>query len=495
MSEEDRKKADLRSRLFEINKEAAKYYYSALRHSNDSRAYEYLKNRQLSDETINSFGLGYAITGRNNLYTYLKSKGYKDEELKEAGLFYYDEKKGFGDKFWNRVMFPIMDVNRKVIGFGGRVMGDGEPKYLNSPETKIFDKGRNLFGLYIAKSSRKDYLILCEGYMDVISLHQAGFNNAVASLGTALTQGQAYLIKKYVNQVYLSYDSDGAGVKAILRAIPILRDAGISSKVIDMKPYKDPDEFIKNLGAEEYEKRIEQAMNGFLFSIKMLQDNYDMTDPAGKTRFAEEVARRLLTFQEEIERNNYIDAVADQFNISLEALKNLVATMAMKGIKPDYEKPKPLVVQGSRKKKDGMQESQKLLLTWIIEEDGLYNQIKSYISPEDFTDDLYKRAAGLLFAQFEENKVNPGMIINQFQDEEEQREIAGLFNARLEMVETKDDKLKAIKETIYKVKKNSFEKREASVEATDVTELMKLIEEKKNLSLYKNLNITLGRGV
>ena len=222
-SEEEKRKADLRSRLLEINKEAATFYYYQLRNSSDKRAYEYLKGRQLSDETINGFALGYAGVSRNNLYTYLKGKGFKDEELNQAGLFRFDERQGFSDKFWNRVMFPIMDVNRRVIGFGGRVMGEGEPKYLNSPETPVFDKGRNLFGLYIAKTSRRKYLILCEGYMDVISLHQAGFTNAVASLGTAFTSGQAYLIKKYTDEVYLSYDSDDAGVKAVLRALPILK--------------------------------------------------------------------------------------------------------------------------------------------------------------------------------------------------------------------------------------------------------------------------------
>lgn len=489
-SEEEKRASDLRTRLYEINKEAAKFYYYQLKHAKDDRAYKYLKNRELTDETINQFGLGYAVTGRNTLYSYLKGKGFKDSELKEAGLFHYDEGRGFGDKFWNRVIFPIIDVNKKVIGFGGRVMGDGEPKYLNSPETKIFDKGRNLFGLYIAKSSRKDYLILCEGYMDVISLHQAGFNMAVASLGTAFTQGQAYLIKKYVSKVYLSYDSDDAGVKAVLRALPILRSVGISAKVIDMKPYKDPDEFIKNLGALEYEKRIENATNGFIFSIKMLMRDYDMKDPAGKTKFAEEVAKRLLTFEEEIERNNYIDAVAEEFGLSVEALKKLVVTMAMKGVKADYEKPKPIQL-GTKRKKDGLLESQKLLLTWIIEEEGLYPQLKPYISPKDFTDELYREAATILFSMFDVGKVNPAIIINQFENEDDQREIAGLFNARLEMVESRDDKIKAIQETLYKVKKNSLEQPSDSVSTDSVQDLMQMIEEKKNLEKYKNLPIHL----
>ncbi|MBO4800124.1 MAG: DNA primase [Lachnospiraceae bacterium] len=489
-SEEEKKKADLKSRLLEINKEAATFYYYQLRNSSDKRAYEYLKGRQLSDETINGFALGYAGVSRNNLYTYLKQKGFKDEELNQAGLFRFDEKQGFSDKFWNRVMFPIMDVNRRVIGFGGRVMGDGEPKYLNSPETPVFDKGRNLFGLYIAKTSKRKYLILCEGYMDVISLHQAGFTNAVASLGTAFTSGQAYLIKKYTDEVYLSYDSDDAGVKAVLRALPILKSVGIGGRVIDMKPYKDPDEFIKNLGPDEYEKRIENAKNGFLFSIEVLERDYDLKDPDGKTRFFKEAARKLLTFEDEIERGNYIDAVASKYNLTSESLRKEVAELALKGVKPEEEK-KELKSGINRQKKDGMAEAQKLLITWFIEEEGLYMQLKDHISPEDFTTDLYRQVAAMVFDQLRsEGKVNQVLITNRFEEEEDQREIAGLFNARLKAVDTTEAKIKAIRDVFYKVKKNSFDTREGS--STSPAELMQLIEEKKKLDMYKNIPIQLG---
>ena len=205
-------------------------------------------------------------------------------------------------KFWNRAMFPIMDVHNKVIGFGGRVMGDGEPKYLNSPETRIFDKSRNLYGLNLARTTKKPQLLLCEGYMDVIALHQAGFDNAVASLGTSLTVGHANLLKRYTKDVYLTYDSDGAGVKAALRAIPILKEAGITTKIINMRPYKDPDEFIKALGADEYQKRIDAAENSFLFEIRILEQQYDMNDPEGKTAFYQEAAKKLCGFEEKLER-------------------------------------------------------------------------------------------------------------------------------------------------------------------------------------------------
>lgn len=292
-----RQEADKRARLLEINKEAARYFYSLLRSERGAHALSYFKKRNLTEETMQRFGLGYSDQYSDDLYRYLRKKGYEDEILKESGLVTLDERRGGYDKFWNRAMFPIMDVHNKVIGFGGRVMGDGEPKYLNSPETRIFDKSRNLYGLNIARSTKKDQLLLCEGYMDVIALHQAGFDNAVASLGTALTSGHANLLKRYTKNVYLTYDSDGAGVKAALRAIPILKEVGINTKVINMQPYKDPDEFISALGAEEYQKRIDQAENSFLFEIRMLERNYEMNDPAGKSAFFKEAAQRLCSFR------------------------------------------------------------------------------------------------------------------------------------------------------------------------------------------------------
>ena len=280
-SKEAKAKADRKAALLEINKLAANYFYYQLKQPQGKIGYDYLVKRKLTDETIRRFGLGFSNKISDDLYRYLKSKGYEDELLKDTGLVTIEER-GARDKFWNRVMFPIMDVNSRVIGFGGRVLGDGEPKYLNSPETMLFDKSRNLYGLNYARTSRKKYMMLCEGYMDVISMHQAGYTNAVASLGTALTEQHAALLKRYTDQVILTYDSDGAGVKAALRAIPILKRAGISTKVLNMRPYKDPDEFMKNLGAEEFEKRIETARNSFLYEIDVLKAGFDMEDPGAE---------------------------------------------------------------------------------------------------------------------------------------------------------------------------------------------------------------------
>lgn len=491
-SGEAKKRADTKAILLEINKAAAQYFYVQLLRPQGGHALTYLKDRKLSDDTIKAFGLGYSNKYSDDLYKYLKSKGYKDDMISQAGLISIDEKYGVHDKFWNRVMFPIMDVNSRVIGFGGRVMGDAKPKYLNSPETIIFDKSRNLYGLNRARKSRKPYFLLCEGYMDVISLHQAGFTNAVASLGTALTPGHAALIKRYVNEVYLTYDSDEAGTKAALRAGPILREVGITAKIIRMEPYKDPDEFIKNLGAEAFEERIQKARNGFMFSLEILERDYDMTSPEGRTDFMKEAARKLTEFDEEIERNNYIDAVAGTYHVGSEDLKKLVGRMAVQtGLAKPVERPKSTRSQ-NLDKEDGTRKSQKILLTWMASDENVFAQIQKYIHPEDFPEGIYRTVAELLYAQHEQGKLNPAQIMNHFTDEEEHREVAALFNTRIREIKTAHEQEKALKETIIRVKKNSIEEHSAKLDPTDIQGLQKLMEAKRALQDLEKLHISIN---
>ena len=492
LSGEAKRESDKRSRLLEINKEAGKYYYTLLRSERGAQALSYFRKRELSDATMQKFGLGYSDKYSDDLYRYLKSKGYEDEILKDSGLVGFDEKRGGHDKFWNRAMFPIMDIHNKVIGFGGRVMGDGEPKYLNSPETKIFDKSRNLYALNFARQSKRPYMLLCEGYMDVIALHQAGFDNAVASLGTSFTSGHASLLKRYTKEVYLTFDSDGAGIKAALRAIPILKEVGLSAKVINMKPYKDPDEFIKALGAEAYQERIDQAENSFMFEIRILQQDYDMKDPEGKTAFQHETAKKLAQFPEEMERNNYIEAVAEHYRMGYENLRKLVNQYgAQGGLAREPGKLKS-ATREVKKKEDGMKQSQKLLLTWLIEDTGLFDIVKQYITPEDFTEEIYKKAAEILYAQFAEGALNPGKIVSMFQNEEEQREIAALFNARIHEIDGKQEREKALKETILRVKENSYNYRAAHIAVTDIAGTQKLIDDKRQLEALRKLHISIN---
>ena len=497
MSEEDRKERGIRDRLLEINKIAATYYYRQLRSENGKAGLDYLKKRELSDSTINSFGLGYATQSTGNLYKLLKDKGYDDDILKESGLFTYE--RGIHEKFWNRVIFPIMDINNKVIGFGGRVMGDAKPKYLNSPETRLFDKSRNLYGLNIARTSRKPNMIICEGYMDVISMHQAGFNQAVASLGTALTPGHARLLKRYTDNVLITYDSDEAGVKAALRAIPILKEAGLSTKVINMRPYKDPDEFIKAMGAEAFQERIDNAENSFMFEIRILEQQYDMKDPESKSAFYHEVAKKLCSFTEKIERDIYIQAVAEKYMLPTQDLQRLVGKygMQMEGIRKQPTQLKTGINEKNAsargiKKEDGMKQSQKLLLTWLIENTGLYHKIKKYIAPKDFTEEIYHKVAEVLFQQFEESgEANPAKIVSMFPDEEAQKEIAALFNARIHEVESKEDREKALKETIIRIKQNSIKYRSEHLAPTDMAGLMQLVTDKRDLEELEKLHISI----
>ena len=490
-SKEAKEKADLKTAILEVNKLAAKYYYAQLKTEQGKLAHNYLTGRKLSEETITAFGLGYSTKYRDDLYRYLKTKGYRDEVIAKAGLISIDEKQGVYDKFWNRVMFPIMDANNRVIGFGGRVMGDAKPKYLNSPETIVFDKSRNLYGLNRARTSRKPYFLICEGYMDVIALHQAGFTNAVASLGTALTSGHASLIKRYVNEVYLTYDSDEAGTKAALRGIPILKEAGITAKVLRMDPYKDPDEFIKNLGAEAFEERIRQARNGFMFSLEILEKDYDMNSPEGKTEFYNEVAKRLCNFEEEIERNNYIEAVAKTYHLGYETLRKLVAKMAVKtGLATPASRPKQ-ALNREKNKEDGNLISQKVLITWLLEDEKIFCQIKKYITPKDFTEKLYTTVAELLYQQYENGALNPAQIMNHFTDEEEHREVASLFHTKIKELTTKSEQEKALKETIIRVKNHSIEHATQMLEPTDIQGLQKLMEAKRELQSLQKLHISI----
>lgn len=487
-SKEAKAAADLKSVLLEVNKKAANFYYYQLRQEGGRVGYEYLKRRELSDETMKKFGLGYSSRYSDVLYRYMKGQGYSDEILRESGLFQVDEKRGMYDKFWNRVMFPIMDVNNRVIGFGGRVMGDAKPKYLNSPETKIFDKSRNLYGLNIARTSRKRNLIICEGYMDVIAMHQAGFTNAVASLGTALTSGHASLMRRYTEEVLLTYDSDEAGIKAVLRGIPILKEAGLKARVVDLSPYKDPDEFIKAEGADAFEQRLSEAMNSFLYQIRILERSYDMTDPQGKTDFFREVARRLLEFPEELERKNYMESIARKYQVAYEDLRRMVNQMAMKGTVTEQVQPKSSVVSGKSKKENAGEKAQKLMLTWLTSYPGMFEAISGYITQEDFTTPLYRHVADMLFEQYADGDVNPARLLNEFTDSEEQKEVTSLFHATLHL-ETEEERQQALLDVICRMKQNSIEYRNARLAPTDMKGLMQIIEDKKALEKLKQGNI------
>ncbi|MGN0317578.1 MAG: DNA primase [Lachnospira sp.] len=483
----ERAERNIKQRLLEINKIAATYYYHQLKSPRGQAGLNYLMGRELSNETINRFGLGFAPQSTGELYNLLKSKGYDDEIIRDSGLFTYE--KGIHDKFWNRVIFPIMDINNKVIGFGGRVMGEAKPKYLNSPETKLFDKSRNLYGLNIARTARKNNLIICEGYMDVISMHQAGFSQAVASLGTALTPGHARLMKRYTDNVLITYDSDEAGVKAALRAIPILKEAGLSTKVIDLRPYKDPDEFIKALGVDAFQERIDKAENSFLYEIRMLSRNYDRTDPESETQFEREVASKLVTFSEKLERDNYLKAICSRFMISEAGMSQMVAKLgSQEGIITRQQAAEAFNEsrQVKKKREDGVRQAEKILLTWIIEDQYVFDKVKEYISPEDFVDPLLNDVAQKVFSQYENGNISPAAIINTYETESEHAEVAALFSAELSDKLSTSEREKALNDTVVRVKNNSLDNEMKTT--TDARRIQEIVMQQMKL---KNIHISL----
>ena len=481
MSDAEKKKVGKRMRLLEVNKQAAIYFYYLLRNSeHGKKGLEYFKKRGLTDETMHNYGLGYADIYENDLYKYLKSKGFSDYEIRDAGLCDLNEKTGARDAFWNRVMIPIYDINGKVIAFGGRLLGDGKPKYVNTKATDIFDKSRNLYALNVARKSKRRGMIMCEGYMDVISLHQAGFDNAVATLGTAVTLGHANLVKRYTDEVYLSYDSDEAGVSAALKASGIFRQVGISARVVDMRPYKDPDEFIKGLGAEEYEKRLKEAISGIMFAIEKEKEKYNIKDPEEKSRFLKEAAKILATIDDSLTRQNYIEAVAGEYGVEKGSLKDLVSKIGNAAAeRAIYESA---AEQDSYRSRDEMKKEQegkpeKLLLTWFTREPALFEKLDGVISEADFTDEPYKTVAQWVFREYrEKGKVIPANIVNTFEEIDEQREVAGILSTELYKPGEEGDiseRERALNDIVKKIKIKAIDKAFATADAAVMTELIK----------------------
>lgn len=502
MNAQERSREQYKITLREMNKTAAAYFHYILKHSqHGEKAYEYFhETRGLSDETINKFALGYSDIYRDDLYRYLKSKGYTDDQMKGSGLVEISEKEGGVDKFWNRAMIPILDINGKVIAFGGRVMGDGKPKYINTSDTAVFDKSHTLFAMNIARRSRRKGFICCEGYMDVISMHQAGFDNAVASLGTAFTFGHAGIIKRYADEVYLAYDSDGAGVEATKKVIAILREVGVGARVINMRPYKDPDEFIQNLGSEAFEERIKKAESGMMFLARIYSEEYDQSDPGELTKFQNQIARELAYIEDDLERNNYVDAIARKYVIDKDALAAKVHAYGVAGTaKPEiveretrrlqeqqgYEEfpgDHSAGVPGRPETKDN--KTAKLLLTWLVNRPELFARLDGVVSEADFEPGIYRTVADKLYSQYrEKHKVEPAVVVNTFQDVEEQRLVAGMLQTDLAIDMTEEEVGNAITEVVKKIKLASIKKQLES--ENDMMKVQQLIKDRKKIEKFK----------
>ena len=454
---EELREASLKKRLGELYRFAATYYYKMLRSPAGTHALEYLKNRKLSDETIRNFGLGFSD---GSLYRALKEEGYQDDLLSKSGLFTYTERDGVNDKFWNRVMFPIMDSNSKVIAFGGRVMGDALPKYLNSPETPIFEKNRHLYGMHVARRTREPFFLLCEGYMDTISLHQAGFNNAVASLGTALTPLQAQLLSRYTKVVRITYDSDGAGQKAANRAIPILRSCGIRSYVVNMEPYKDPDEFIKALGAEEYRKRVENAVPGFRFELQYLAKDYDLGEPEQKSEFLKQAAMKMTVFEDPVERGTYMDSFCASYNVEREAFRQLVNRLgktAEMNERTQELKETDRKDMENRKTAETNHKPEEIVISILVEKPALFGALSDILSAEDFEEGIGRDIFAKCENAFRQSgSISPAGIISAYETVEEQNTAAAYLDTGCRLPEETEDRHKAFSDAVFRIKEKAL---------------------------------------
>lgn len=319
-SDYDRGRKEKRDRLLEMNKEAARYFHSQLYSPQGAQALDYLRRRGLSQATLTNFGLGFAPDSWDGLLNALAEKGYDKKTVLEGGLAVSNDKGRIYDRFRNRVIFPIIDVRGSVIGFGGRVMDDSKPKYLNSPEGPVYNKSRNLFALNIAKKSKAGRIILTEGYMDTIALHQAGFDCAVASLGTALTADHAQLLARYTKEAVIAYDGDGAGVAAAQRAIPLLEKAGLKVKVLQMRGAKDPDEFIKAYGKDAFSKLLDESTNHIEYRLEKIKSKFDLKDDAQRIEFLREATGLIASLSSAVEREVYGGRAALAAGISAEAM-------------------------------------------------------------------------------------------------------------------------------------------------------------------------------
>ncbi len=480
MSADIVKKRELKQNLYEIHKIAARFYYEQLMSDNGKIAAEYLDKREVKLGIRRKFGLGYSPVAKGALYENLKSKGFSEDTILKSGLVYKRDNGAYYDKFFNRLMFPIIDVYGNIIGFGGRVLGDGQPKYLNSPETEIFNKSRNLYNLNNAKASKIREFILVEGYMDAIAIYQAGFHNVVASLGTAFNENHAKVLKSYADSVILLFDSDEAGVKAVLRAIPVLENAGLKIKVLQVHDAKDPDEFIKRFGAAEFGELLKTAKNHIIFQAEQLQKKYDLEILDDKIAFSKDIAKLLSNIESSIETDAYLKEVSKMTDIDLPAIQDEIAKLN-NGVAVVR-----MASKGSKINKNGIDEARSGLISILVSNKVYYDLLSKYIKPEEFVDDFYVKTVSYIYSLYSQDKpVNKESIIGYFETVEEQSRITKLFVRRVGYID--DEIEKAMNDLVRKVKEAYYDKMISDDYSNP--ELPKLMEMKRNVSkLYISLS-------
>ena len=485
-SEEVKQAIEKKQILLDIHKEAGRYFYYNLHHSDESEARAYLEKRQLSPEIQKKFGLGYAKGKHYDLYNYLKSKGYSTELILQSGLVIKSKHgKGCYDRFSDRLMFPIFDVHGRVIAFGGRVLDGSNPKYLNSPETSLFEKNMNLYSLNYARTSGKKELFIVEGYMDVIAMYQAGIHNVVATLGTAFTTGHAKLIKRYVDEVVLLYDSDDAGVKATLRAIPVLQLANIKVRVLHLPNKQDPDDYIIENGVDALIKLGEDAVGAVTFQIQMIKSKYNIENIEQKIRFIDESSTLIAGLNNAVEQEIYTQQVADQYKIDPDSLKTEIRKK-MRSMQRDQSTRQQAREQSvvakkdigkHTKSKDGYFKTQAELLQLMCVHPNILKSVKDHLSPDEFIDPFFKKLVKLIYErQVNGQLTNPSQFASCFENVEDQNKVATVFLAQREY-ETKEIIEKVVNDTVKKIKNKAIE--EELKTTTDIGRLQSLLQAKK----------------
>ncbi|MFR4986691.1 MAG: DNA primase [Lachnospirales bacterium] len=471
--------------LYDIHKLVAKKFYENLSNPQAQIANDYLDKRGISKNARIKFGLGYSLFKKDDIYNFLKQKGYDDDIILESGLVIKSKNNSFFDRFFGRLIFPIIDIQGRVIGFGGRDLTDSKtsPKYLNSPDTPIFNKSYNLYSINIAKNNKNKELILVEGYIDVIALCQVGITNVVASLGTAFNENHIKLLKKYANKVIILFDSDDAGIKATLRAIPILIENGIYVRVAQVEDAKDPDEYISNFGTNNFIKLLNTAKSYISFQIIQKMKDYNLNDPIQKVEFTKEVSKIISSLSSPVERDVFINEASQITKISKEAIYeevNMVLSNNNNIERIINKKPKQAILNNK------LDEARQSILYILSSNINIYNILKNYINYEDFIDDAYIKLAKLIFELNEKNQpIYPAEITLKFENPEEQKQISKVFMLKIDFSNS-DNLEKVINDQIKIIKRAYFDK--IISESDDLEKVQNALKDKKKFDkLYINI--------
>ncbi len=421
-SEEEQKQILLKEKVFKVNEVTAEWYHENLYKPTAKPAQDYVKKRRMDNETLKKFQIGYA-GNYDDLYRELKRRGFQDEEIFASKLVVTSKNGTPTDAFKKRLMFPIMDVKNRVIAFGGRALDDSKPKYINSPDTVCYNKGRNLFALNIAKKTEKDFLIMVEGYMDAISLHQRGIDNAVASLGTALTQQQARLLKRYKSKIIIGYDADAAGQGATMRGLEILQDLGYDIRILQLEGAKDPDEFVIKYGSGKFNLFVQNAISLVEFKVKNLKQNLDLNQVNDKIKFLNEISSILLKCKSDIEKEVYIDKISTNYGISREAIYAQINKLSHSNSVGEKILDRPSAIRNNQVKsnKESTDKNfarENLIICLLINEgQTVYNKIKDNIQPNDFKDEKNKKIVTILYEELEKGDISN--VIGLFEGDDE----------------------------------------------------------------------------